>query len=831
MLYKKKWTLRHFGKIEQDKMSEKIGISPEISQILKNRDIITEKDAEIFMNPSLDYLRDPFLMKDMQKGVDRIKQAIEKNERIFIFGDYDVDGVSSTSVLVLYFKSIGYDVNYYIPNRLEEGYGISIEALEKINEIGCDLLISVDCGITSAKEVEFAKTLGMDVIITDHHECQDEIPDAIAVINPKQEDCTYPYDFLCGCGVAFKLIQALTPPEEFKKTMYDYLEIVTLATICDIVPLKDENRIIVKNGLNMMKDGRNIGLKELIKVCGIDTHQIKSSHIGYSVGPRINASGRLGYSYLGVELFTADNPEKAKEIALDLEEKNSERQLIESKMYSEAEEIINSDASYQDDKVLVIAKEGWQHGIIGIVASKLTEKYYKPTILLTIEDKMATGSARSIKGFSIFDALVKCKDLMTKFGGHEQAAGLSMNSENVEELRRRVNEIADYNLTQEDMIENVKVEYELQEGQVSLDLVDDLHMLEPFGMNNPTPRFIMRDLVLANIGFVGASKQHLKLTLQKDHIYEAIGFNMAYLADDFTRGDKVDVLFQLDENNYNNNRKVQFLLKDIRMAHPKSAIKDFTSIKLFSKIVPEDVNNLYKINYNLENKRIKQDDLGKNEISNNFYDKNNINIFEFFKEDTLVICNTLNGFFRAYSDLSLIEDEFDVEFGKISKNQPKIKLIFSPNLDKLELNIYNSIILYDVLYNKEEYSYLLENIKANANFVKYYDEKSQLYLNNIVENIVPIRQEFIFVYKYCITNKHIDITLNKIKAIFGVMPLKLFVILSVFREFNLLNYKINENNNTLIIDFTEESVSKFNLDESLILTNIRHLRESYLESY
>ncbi|MBU5336459.1 single-stranded-DNA-specific exonuclease RecJ [Intestinibacter bartlettii] len=831
MLYKKKWTLRHFGKIEQDKMSEKIGISPEISQILKNRDIITEKDAEIFMNPSLDYLRDPFLMKDMQKGVDRIKQAIEKNERIFIFGDYDVDGVSSTSVLVLYFKSIGYDVNYYIPNRLEEGYGISIEALEKINEIGCDLLISVDCGITSAKEVEFAKTLGMDVIITDHHECQDEIPDAIAVINPKQEDCTYPYDFLCGCGVAFKLIQALTPSEEFKTTMYDYLEIVTLATICDIVPLKDENRIIVKNGLNMMKDGRNIGLKELIKVCGIDTHQIKSSHIGYSVGPRINASGRLGYSYLGVELFTADNPEKAKEIALDLEEKNSERQLIESKMYSEAEEIINSDASYQDDKVLVIAKEGWQHGIIGIVASKLTEKYYKPTILLTIEDKMATGSARSIKGFSIFDALVKCKDLMTKFGGHEQAAGLSMNSENVEELRRRVNEIADYNLTQEDMIENVKVEYELQEGQVSLDLVDDLHMLEPFGMNNPTPRFIMRDLVLANIGFVGASKQHLKLTLQKDHIYEAIGFNMAYLADDFTRGDKVDVLFQLDENNYNNNRKVQFLLKDIRMAHPKSAIKDFTSIKLFSKIVPEDVNNLYKINYNLENKRIKQDDLGKNEISNNFYDKNNINIFEFFKEDTLVICNTLNGFFRAYSDLSLIEDEFDVEFGKISKNQPKIKLIFSPNLDKLELNIYNSIILYDVLYNKEEYSYLLENIKANANFVKYYDEKSQLYLNNIVENIVPIRQEFIFVYKYCITNKHIDITLNKIKAIFGVMPLKLFVILSVFREFNLLNYKINENNNTLIIDFTEESVSKFNLDESLILTNIRHLRESYLESY
>ena len=585
----------------------------------------------------------------------------------------------------------------------------------------------------------------------------------------------------------------------------------------------------------MMKDGKNIGLKELIKVCGIDTHQIKSSHIGYSVGPRINASGRLGYSYLGVELFTADDPKKAKEIALDLEEKNSERQLIESKMYSEAEAIINSDPAYQDDKVLVIANEGWQHGIIGIVASKLTEKYYKPTILLTIEEGMATGSARSIKGFSIFDALVKCKDLMTKFGGHEQAAGLSMNMENIDELRKRVNEIADYNLSQEDLIENVKVEYELQEGQVDLKLVDDLHLLEPFGMSNPTPRFIMRDLLLSNIGFVGAAKQHLKLTLQKDHVYEAIGFNMAYLADDFTRGDKVDVLFQLDENNYNNNRKVQFLLKDVRMAHPKSAIKDFNSIKLFSKIVPKDTNNLYQIDYNLENKRIKENNFGENEISDNFYNKSNdiknINIFEYFKEDTLVMCNTLNGFFRAYSDLSLIEEEFDVEFGEISKNTHKIKLIFSPNLDKLDLNIYNNIILYDFLYNKEEYSYLLYNIKANSNLVKYYDEKSKLYLNSIMDNIVPTRDEFISVYKYCITNKHIEITLNKIKAVFGVMPLKIFVILSVFREFNLLEYTINEIDNILIIDFTKQSISKFNLDESLILINIKELKDRYLESY
>mgnify|MGYP002553469854 CR=1 FL=1 len=533
-------------KFNTAKLAQDLGVSEVVAKLLVNRGIYNLDIAKEFLDGNIDDFNNPKEMLGMIGAVELMKSSIITREKILIVGDYDVDGVISTYVLYTAIKKCGGNVSFHIPDRIKEGYGISIEALEKINEIGCDLLISVDCGITSAKEVEFAKTLGMDVIITDHHECQDEIPDAIAVINPKQEDCTYPYDFLCGCGVAFKLIQALTPPEVFRESMYDYLEIVTLATICDIVPLKDENRIIVKNGLKMMKDGRNIGLKELIKVCGIDTHQLKSSHIGYSVGPRINASGRLGYSYLGVELFTADSPEQAKEIAMDLEEKNSERQLIESKMYSEAEAIIASNQSYEDDKVLVVANEGWQHGIIGIVASKLTEKYYKPTILLTIEEGMATGSARSIKGFSIFDALVECKDLMSKFGGHEQAAGLSMDARNIDELRQRVNEIADYSLTKEDMIENIKVEYELQEGQVDLDLVDQLHLLEPFGMSNPTPRFIMRDLVLANIGFVGAAKQHLKLTLQKDSVYEAIGFNMAYLADEFTRGDKVDVLFQLD---------------------------------------------------------------------------------------------------------------------------------------------------------------------------------------------------------------------------------------------------------------------------------------------
>ncbi|WP_434797563.1 single-stranded-DNA-specific exonuclease RecJ [Terrisporobacter vanillatitrophus] len=819
MIYNKKWTLKYKGKIKETDLSKKINISPEISQILNNRGINDEKDAEIFINPSLKYLRDPFLMKDMKKATERIKKAIENKERIYIYGDYDVDGVSSTSILYIYFKSIGYPVKYYIPNRLEEGYGINEDAIRKINNDGCDLIITVDCGITSVNEVELANELGIDVIITDHHECQSDIPNAYAIVNPKQEDCNYPFDMLCGCGVAFKMIQALTDEEEFKTSMFDYLEVVTLATICDIVPLIDENRIIVKNGLKLMKEGKNLGLRELIKVCGIETSKIGSSHIGYSVGPRINASGRLGYSYLGVQLFTTDFEDEAKEIANILETKNIERQMIESKMYKEAEDVISSNENYKDDKVLVVAKEGWQHGIIGIVASKLTEKYYKPTILLTIEDGEATGSARSIKGFSIFDALVSCKDLMNKFGGHEQAAGLALDAENIEDLRKRVNEIADYNLNKEDLIENVKVEYELEEESVTLGLVDDLHKLEPFGLSNPSPRFIIRDLLLTNIYKMGKNKQHLKLICENEKPYECIGFNMAYLADNFQEGDKIDVLFQVDENNFNNERKLQFLLKDIRLSHPKSAISNNLSLKLFEKISPIDSHGLYHI-YN-----------GEEDISIDMAGDKNINIFDYIKEGTLIITNTLNGFYRALSDVSLTDLDYDINYNYIYEKNKKVQLIFSPNIDKIDLKRYNSIILYDFLYNKGEYSYLNKNILNNEVVIKYYCSEDKIYLKNIMDSIVPNRDEFINIYKQMLVSKELQLKLTELKRVFKLLPLKTFIIFKVFRELNLLNFEINYEENTIAIYLLEKPDKKLNLDESVILNNLKELKQEYVNSY
>ncbi|RDY23043.1 single-stranded-DNA-specific exonuclease RecJ [Romboutsia maritimum] len=824
MLFNKKWKLKHAGKIEKTELSNKIKISPEIGQILQNRDIYTEKDAEIFMNPSLEYLRDPFLMKDMQKAVDRINLAMKNNEKICIYGDYDVDGVSSTSVLCLYFDSIDYPVDYYIPNRLEEGYGINEEAIRKIHEQDTNLIISVDCGITSLKEVELVNKLDMDIIITDHHEVQDEVPNAFAVINCKQEECNYPFKELCGCGVAFKLIQALTPKEIFKTTMYNYLEIVTLATICDIVPLKDENRIIVKNGLKLMKEGKNLGLKELIKVCGIESEKIGSSHIGFAIGPRINASGRLGFSYLGVQLFTTNDYSEAREIANLLEEKNNERQMIEAKMYHEAEEIIQSNDRYNKDKVLVIAKEGWQHGIIGIVASKLTEKYYKPTILLTIEDGEATGSARSIKGFSIFKSLTKCKDLLNKFGGHDQAAGLGIDADKVEDLANRINEIADYNLTDEDMVEIVNVEFELDEESANLDLVNELHKLEPFGLSNPNPRFVMRNLSIRDIRKIGKNQQHLKLSLEKNSIYDNIGFNMAYLKEGYNIGDKVDVLFQLDENNYMGNKKVQFLLKDIRLAHPKNASNDKISIELFSKIVPKDIHSLYTIN-----------DVDKNEYDLEVVKGNkDINIFEYIKEDTLIIANTINGFYRAISDIYLTEYEININYNiveKINSKCGKVQLIFSPNIDKIDLKRYNNIILYDYLYNMREYLYLNENTDEDNFIIKYYNEIDLLYLKNIMDNIIPERDEFITVYKWALVNKKMQIKIVYIKKVFNLIPIKLFTILNVFRELSLLDFNIDYENEEIFISLLPKPDKKLNLDESMILNNLKKLKKEYLNSY
>ena len=368
-----------------------------------------------FLNPDYSRLYNPFLLKDMDKAVNRILSALENKEKIIIYGDYDVDGITSTSILFLFLKENGAIVDYYIPNRMEEGYGLNLEAINKIKDKGTDLIITVDTGITAVNEVALAKELGMDVIITDHHECQAEVPQAYAVIDPKQEDCSYPFKLLAGVGVSFKLIQALAKKLNNENSICKYMDIVSVGTVADIVPLIDENRILVKKGFEDIPNTQNIGLDALLKVSGYKGGPVTTGLIGFALGPRLNASGRIGDAKRGIELLITNDKEKAKMIADELNEENKNRQAMEQEIFNEAISLIEKEFDIKNTKVIVIAGEGWHQGVIGIVASKIVEKYYRPTILLTIEDGIAKGSARSVEGFNIFEALCESSQFLTKF--------------------------------------------------------------------------------------------------------------------------------------------------------------------------------------------------------------------------------------------------------------------------------------------------------------------------------------------------------------------------------------------------------------------------------
>lgn len=743
----KKWTLINTSKPQGSINTDSFGIDEKIAQIMINRGINSKEDIEMYISPDIYKLRDPFLLKDMDKAYKRIKLAIENNEKICVYGDYDVDGVSSTSLLMLYFDFIGYEVMYYIPNRLEEGYGLNIEAIEYLASKDIDLIITVDCGITSIKEVDFANEKGIDVIVTDHHECQLDLPNAVAVIDPKREDCTYPFKGICGCGVSLKLIHALSG-EDFYKNIHRYLEIVALATICDVMPILDENRIIVKNGMAMMGSGNNLGMKALIQVCGLDEKQMRSSHLGFQIGPRINAAGRLGYSYLGVELFTSKNMSDAKMIAEEMDIKNQSRQTIESEIHVEVEESIIK-YGFDKDKVIIVSGKNWHHGIIGIVASKITEKYYKPCILLCEEGDVATGSARSIKGFDIFNAMYECKDLMEKFGGHEQAAGLTIKIENIDLLRKKINEIADYTLEEEDLIEEIKIEYEINPRDISLDLVSKLHLLEPFGIKNPTPYFMMRNCLVKSAFKMGKEKNHLKLVLWNEEEFECVGFSMAYLLEKFDVNDYVDIVFQIDENTFNSVTKVQLLIKDIRVNRRERIIDDNKNLKKLSDLLGLD--NLSKYRYGVDNKKSQLEFIKS--MNKSFYiesDEYNEpsrieDIISKFEDNTLVIVNTVGGYYRALSDMYTDQDK-------------KIDLIFLSNIDKNDFKVYNKIIVYDFFDNNLEIEKLISKWNKNEKIVINFGVSDYVYLNNKFRETEFDREEFATIYKYILSY---DKMLNK----------------------------------------------------------------------
>lgn len=556
----KKWECRVENQEEIQALAQEFHISTLLATILVNKKLVDKDMIEVFLNPRRSDFHNPFLMPDMEIAVNRIMKAMETNEKVMIYGDYDVDGITSITVLKKFLKDRGLETGSYIPNRLEEGYGLSEQAIQKIAAEKYTLMITVDCGISGIAEVELANRLGIETIITDHHEPAEVLPKALAVVDAKRKDNQYPFNQLAGVGVVFKLIQAIGMKMGLQEKEYlQYLDIVCIGTISDIVPLIDENRVIAKLGLRLVEMSRNIGIKAMIETIGYKT--IDSTAISFGIAPRINACGRMGHEKEALQLFLTDSLEEARNITQKLNRYNLERQEKEKAIFKQAVEKIEQEE--QGKKAIILGSDNWHHGVIGIVASKVTEMYFKPSILICFEGEEGKGSGRSVPGFDLHEALTKCSNYITKFGGHAMAVGITVSREAFPYFKKDVEDYLERTNVGE-FIPVIQIDKEVTLKDISFQSVHELKMLEPFGEANKTPIFLYRNLKIHSIRALSEGK-HLKLTLKDEHFYmDAMGFNMGSYVEEYRIGDKIDVVGTLEINTYNGNQSIQMNLKDIR---------------------------------------------------------------------------------------------------------------------------------------------------------------------------------------------------------------------------------------------------------------------------
>ncbi len=544
-----------------------------LAKLLHNRNIFTEDDMEKFFNTSLSSIPDPFLLPDMAAAVKRIKLAVERKEKITIYGDYDVDGITSVTILFQYLRSLDCDVSYYIPDRNEEGYGLNCNALKKIQNNGTSLVITVDTGISASEELLYAHEIGLDVIVTDHHECKqikvgsedpcDVIPSALAVINPKRMTSKYPFSELAGVGVVFLLIAALMG--NLERAFEEYGIYTTIGTIADIMPLTNENRIIVTNGLKLMEAKCPVGVKALLAESD-STKAVSASLVAFQIAPRLNAAGRIGDPTKSVELLLCDDFRQARVLAKELCDSNKRRQQMEQDILNDAERMMEE--KFISDKIIILHSDNWHHGVIGIVASRLTEKYKRPCILLCKEGEHYKGSGRSVPGVNLFELLCSVSDVLLKFGGHEMAAGLTISKENLETFSIKLTEVAEKNITPNMLIPIIEAECELDYEDIDMNLVDTIKLLEPYGTSNPLPTFLVKDISVADIDTVGNGKHsriHLAQANSKVNSISAIAFNNTNEDLNCVKGDVIDLMCVISENNFNNKTYLNIQVKDINL--------------------------------------------------------------------------------------------------------------------------------------------------------------------------------------------------------------------------------------------------------------------------
>ena len=553
-----------------EKLQTEFDTSAAIAITMANRGIASLDESRKFFNPGVDQLHDPFDMKNMDQAVERILTNIKSSRPIMVFGDYDVDGTTAASILYLSLTDFGGIIITYIPHREDEGYGLSSEGIDIADEQGIDLIITCDCGINAFEQITYAREKGIDVIITDHHIPDNKLPDAVAILNPNQSDCDYPFKGLCGAGVAFKLAcgigKKLNRP---LKDLLSLLDLATLGTAADMVPILDENRLIVSKGLELLNDNPRIGLRALLKTSGLLDKDITVGNISFSVSPKINAAGRLGDANRSVKLLTTDNKSLATKLAHNLDEENRRRRDIQEKVVNEALLKANAEYNFSQDRAIILAESGWHPGVIGIVASRIKEKFHRPAVIIAIDnDGIGKGSARSIAGFDLYQALTEVSDHLQNYGGHPMAAGLTISEENFEDFKKAFLTFAETNLSEEDMEPRLKIDAEIQLNDINSRFMRFLELLGPYGPGNMRPKFAARNLkVVGNPRIIG-NGNHIRFRVKQERTsFPAIGFNLSEHYEDLINVSSVDLAFVVEVNEWRGKSTIQLNLKDIKQVN------------------------------------------------------------------------------------------------------------------------------------------------------------------------------------------------------------------------------------------------------------------------
>ncbi|HOY33476.1 MAG TPA: single-stranded-DNA-specific exonuclease RecJ [Bacteroidales bacterium] len=587
----KRWVLKQLGNNELImQLANDLNVSFPIANLLYQRDITTFEEARSFFRPELSHLHDPFLMKDMDKAVGRIEKAIKENEKILVYGDYDVDGTSAVALVFSFLKNFCSKIDFYIPDRYQEGYGISFKGIDYAHENNISLVIALDCGIKAVEKIEYANEKGIDFIICDHHRPGSEIPLTAAVLDPKRPDCPYPYKELSGCGIGFKLIQAFAKNRKIdEEILYKYLDLVTVSIASDIVPITGENRVLAFYGLKLINSNPRPGIEAVLQSSGMKriressdvsealvfSRQLNINDLVFLIGPRINAAGRIESGKNSVQLLIADNMKDALEIGLQIDNYNTERRTLDTQTTFDALEMIKSSKALLESKSTIVYHPEWHKGVIGIVASRLTEVYYRPTIVFTDSNGLICGSARSVKDFDIYDAIDACSELLEHFGGHKYAAGLTIKPENLEKFSKRFEEIVSSTITEDMQVPEVEIDADLDLRQINPNFYKIIKQFSPFGPGNMSPVFRTTGVVdFGNARLVGKNeKNHLKLSITYPEIslppFSAIAFQMGDFFDYIQAGNRFDICYHIEENEWNGNVSLQLNIKDIKKPEPE----------------------------------------------------------------------------------------------------------------------------------------------------------------------------------------------------------------------------------------------------------------------